>query len=491
MAFAWQREATIALGILGLILPGPASAEGAERELQPEATVCAEQFHEGVQLLYDKMLERSPDPFLTFPRERFESEVERMLAREEPISEGEMFIELSRFIGMMRGGHSWIFLDRDTALFSRAVPLRVAEFSDGLFVRAAAPNHRDLVGGRILAINGVPIETAWPRIKDAVGEGPQIARERALVYTLMPDYLRALGMGDDAAISFTLKLTDGRRETRRIEAEQWPHYDELYSAALGFGTPEGWIVPEDARNAAWFRRHQDAFWYEYQPDSSTVYAQFNAATTDPDNPWNAERDALRPMLVEIFARVAEPDVDRLVIDLRNNRGGNSALWQPIVHHIIRSDKLQEPGRLFVIIGHATGSAAVAWAAQIEGNSRAVFVGEPTADRPNFHNDPDGPRRARFDVPKTALNFFVANQVEQWSSSDDHRAAIYPDIPVMLSWNEFATGHDPVMEAIMQVTPEEADAYFVDVDGDPILRRALWANYRRKSQYSDAQSGKPE
>ena len=448
----------------------------------PERTLSADQFREGVRLVHTKMIERAPRPYRAFSRAEIEAEVARLAARTAPASEAEVFIALSRLIGMMRDGHSWISLDDSTQLFSRSVPLRFWHFSDGIHVRAAAPQYAALVGARVAAINGEPIVSAWEKILDGVGGGGQIAAGRAVVYAGMPEFLRALGIGqNDDAIQFTLELANGREEILAVPARRYSTYSEAFYAANGWTTPEGWIEPDGADRAPWFARREEAFWYEFRPETRTVYAQFNVATTDPEHPWDPVNDSFRPMLREMFERVKGNDVDRLVIDLRNNHGGNSALWQPLVHGIIRTEKLYEPGRLFVIIGRLTESAAVAWATRIEANSRAVFVGEPTATPPNFANDPAGPRRERYNVPGSAINFRVANSMEQWSVDTDERAAIHPDVPVALSWDDFAAGRDPVMEAILRIGPERADAFFVESDGDPIRPTALWANYRRRSQ----------
>lgn len=464
-----------------LFAPPPIQAQ-MSRASTPERVLSAEQFREGVRLVHRTMIERSPAPYHAFARERIDAEVARLLGRSSPLTEGEAFIALSRLVGMLRGGHSWVSLDDDTQLFSRSVPLRFWRFSDGIYVRAAAPEFSALVGARLLAVNGVPIDAAWARILDGVGDGGQIAEGRAPIYAGMPDFLRALGIGrSNSEIDFVFRLASGREMRRTIPARQYRTYSEAYYAAQGWTTPAGWVEPEGARRARWYARRNDAFWYEYWPDNGTIYAQFNIATTDPDNPFDPVNDRLRPMLLEVFARASQPDVNRLIIDLRNNNGGNSALWQPIVHGIVRTARLSEPGRLFVVVGRLTESAAVAWATRIEGNSRAIFVGEPTASPPNFFNDPAGPRRERFNVPGSAINFRIANMREYWSDSEDDRAAIYPDLPVSLSWADFSSGRDPDLEAILRVEPAAADAFFVDGDGDPIRPTSLWRNFRRRSQ----------
>lgn len=46
-------------------------------------------------------------------------------------------------------------------------------------------------------------------------------------------------------------------------------------------------------------------------------------------------------------------------------------------------KINQRGKLFVIVGRQTFSAAMNGAAEIERHTNAIFVGEPTGSSPNF------------------------------------------------------------------------------------------------------------
>lgn len=288
-----------------------------------------------------------------------------------------------------------------------------------------------------------------------------------------------MAKSDDEAV-FGLRLNNGKTVTRAIRATQYENYSDVWNSSAQWTTPQGWLEPEGAKKALWFARRDVAFWSTYLAETHTLYAAFNKATIDPDNPWNPENDKYRPFLNELFKRAQNSDVDRLVVDLRNNNGGDSALWQPLVHHIIRAERLFEPGRLFVITSRLTESAAVAWAAKIDMHSPALFVGEPTVNPPNFDNDPAGWHRETYRVPGSAINFRIANMIEYWSDTGDDRDALFPDIPVAIRWSSFVRGHDPALDAIDAVSPAAARGFFVDADGDSTAEYP-WENFRRKSQ----------
>lgn len=68
--------------------------------------------------------------------------------------------------------------------------------------------------------------------------------------------------------------------------------------------------------------------------------------------------------------------ERVVFDLRGNEGGNNNLNQPLLHALFRSIPFDEPGRIYVLTGPKTFSAALNFCSKLEGETQALFVGEP-------------------------------------------------------------------------------------------------------------------
>ena len=92
---------------------------------------------------------------------------------------------------------------------------------------------------------------------------------------------------------------------------------------------------------------------------------------------NGPEETLAEFCDRVFAEVARDEVRRLVLDLRWNRGGGNHLNRALLHHLIRSEKLERPGSFFVITGGGTFSAAMMLAIDLERHTHAVFFGEPT------------------------------------------------------------------------------------------------------------------
>ena len=148
----------------------------------------------------------------------------------------------------------------------------------------------------------------------------------------------------------------------------------------------------------------------------------------------------------MFDFVDANPVDKLVIDLRNNGGGNNTLNTPIIINLIRS-KVNKRGHLFVITGRQTFSAAQNFVNQIEKWTEAIFVGEPTADHVNMYGD-----NRPFTLANSGLE--VRASTLWWQDLDprDERKWTAPEIAVDLSFDDYRSGRDPALQAVIDYKP---------------------------------------
>ena len=81
------------------------------------------------------------------------------------------------------------------------------------------------------------------------------------------------------------------------------------------------------------------------------------------------------------AFIAANAVERLVIDMRHNGGGNYATYAPFLEMIRANQFINRPGKLFTIIGRGTFSDASNFT-DIERATSTLLVGEATGGSPN-------------------------------------------------------------------------------------------------------------
>jgi C-terminal processing protease CtpA/Prc len=115
-------------------------------------------------------------------------------------------------------------------------------------------------------------------------------------------------------------------------------------------------------------------------------------------------------------------------------------------------ELDRDGRLFVIVDRGTFSAAVSLASDLQRETHAVFVGEPTGGAPNSPGDP-----AHVKLPASGIVVRISTLFWYGSDPRDPRAFIAPDLPAMPSWADWIGHRDPALAAIDGYRPSEAEA----------------------------------
>ncbi len=107
--------------------------------------------------------------------------------------------------------------------------------------------------------------------------------------------------------------------------------------------------------------------------------------------------------------------------------------------------MNRPGHLYTIIGRNTFSAAQNCATDIDINTSAIFVGEPTGSRPNFVGEGNP-----IILPYSGFRFSCSNRYHQHAHvSDDDRTWIAPDLAAPLSSAMARENIDPCLDAVME------------------------------------------
>jgi hypothetical protein len=138
--------------------------------------------------------------------------------------------------------------------------------------------------------------------------------------------------------------------------------------------------------------------------------------------------------------------ERFVLDLRLNGGGNGYYNRAIVRALLRS-RFDERGRLFVITGRRTFSAAQMLISDLEKWTHPIFVGEPSASRGNAYGD-----SRRLVLPNSRVTVRVSTLWWQYWDPRETRPWIAPEIAAPLTVAAYRAGRDPALEAIARFVP---------------------------------------
>ena len=418
----------------------PALAAAAQNPMSAALVIpqlSAEQWREDLRFMAAEMERRHANLFHTVPRERFAAAVADLDRRIPSLHRNQIIVGMMRIAAMVGDGHTRIDPRKDARFGFPSLPLKLYLFEDGLFVRAATPAHAALLGARVEAISGVPVDEAMRRAAELASRDNEMGpRLFVPLYLAMPDILNALDLSPrrDAA-TLTLRR-GGRRWTVTVPAgavdPSWPPDTDISLA-----TPEGWVdARATPRPPLWLQAPLDYHRLIDLLEQRALYVQLNMVTDTPD-------ESLSRFAERIVERVRATNPRALILDLRLNHGGNGNLRTNLVRALIRIE--DEDTRLFVLTWRGTFSASQFILDDLDRLTDAVFIGEPASSRPSSYGD-----AYRMPMPNSGIS--VRSSIYWWQSGQNMSPWTWVDVTTPLTFADYAAGRDPALEAALHHGP---------------------------------------
>ncbi|HET6649080.1 MAG TPA: hypothetical protein VFH79_02865, partial [Candidatus Limnocylindria bacterium] len=138
------------------------------------------------------------------------------------------------------------------------------------------------------------------------------------------------------------------------------------------------------------------------------------------------------------------EVRRLVLDLRQNPGGDNSTYGSLVD-LVKEWAEAHPGALTVLTDRVTFSAASNLSTEIEQRTDARFVGEAMGGAPNFWDDV---RWVDVDDLPIPMRLGVSTIAWQFAPADDQRLTIDPDVAIEVTAADHFAGRDPALDAAL-------------------------------------------
>ena len=374
-----------------------------------------------------------PNPFRSVSRQRFNAEVDGLAQRAPTLTRNELLVGMLRIVALLgpRNGHTGLFpADPSHPSPLHLYPLRLYRFADGVFVVDA--QDRALVRSRVVAIGGVTIDRVFQLVEPLVPrDNDSNLRGLSPMYALTAEVLDGLGIVDaDEPASFTLERPDGQRSDVPLSPITGPRYAGAFADPIFGHYPS--VLPAASR-PLYLAGSARVLWATKLARGKAVYVGFNSVR------------APTPVFLERLQRLVRgKGVRRVIVDVRLNGGGDNTTYGPLTS-LFRSPVVNRRGRLYLLIGRATFSAAGNFSAEIDRDTRAIIVGEPTGGGVETYAD-------TFPVLLPTVGWYVhiaARYHERKNGRGDRRLAVEPNVRVDLSSAQYFSGRDPVLERALK------------------------------------------
>src|SRR5262249_6945988 len=168
------------------------------------------------------------------------------------------------------------------------------------------------------------------------------------------------------------------------------------------------------------------------------YVQYNLCRNDPALAFSAFSQNL-------FAFADAHAVDRVVIDLRFNPGGDSSVVNPLLNGLRARSALR--GHVVVLIGAGTASSAQDAAIALR-NLGARLIGEPTRQTPNGYGEV-----RPLTLPNSAITIQYSTKYFRMIAND-HSSALEPDLQVPAALSDLLAGRDAALDAALHASTSD-------------------------------------
>jgi hypothetical protein len=381
-----------------------------------QSQLTTQQWQEDLQYLARELPRRHKNAFHTVSREQFEKSVADLSARIPNLQPHEIIVGFMGIVASVSDAHTE--LSGFGSGFHR-FPLNVYWFGKELRVTRIASAYKRGSGARVVQIGEVGIDEVAKRIDQIVPhENDYWARLLNSGFVAYAEILHALKIIPDLkSARWTFEDPEGARFSLDLKTVTLNEKIDWVSAS-----PE---LP------LYRQRSDEQFWFTYLPEAQTIYVNFRGY-----------RDAFDQHTDELLSSIKEHSPRRLVIDVRQNRGGDfTKVRKRLIPGLKQIASLRKPGALFIITGRATQSAAVVNTIDFRKEMNAIVVGEPTGGRPNGYSE-----HGEFRLPNSHL--IVGYSSRYYKFQDQDTPAVMPDKLIEPDWQSYKAGRDPVMEWIL-------------------------------------------
>jgi len=292
-----------------------------------------------------------------------------------------------------------------------------------LAVVAAEPALREAIGTRVVRIGSETPEKVEAAVTPFIPHENQAwlhyQSPNYIVFDELLVYLKMVPSKEQ--VEFTFEKADGKRFS--LDIPRWP----LKARTNMVTAWDALQIP----TALYRKRPEAAYWRQYVPVTKTLYIQYNKCQ-NVGQPFES-------FAQEVLSFADSHSVERVVVDLRFNAGGDSRVVRPLIEGLKSRQSLSARGHLYALIGPVTYSSGLMAAMDFKDELHAILVGEPTGGKPNGFGEV---KRATLPNSNLAV-FYPVKYFRPMADADPE--SIVPDIPVSLTLEDFLGCRDPVLE----------------------------------------------
>ena len=381
-----------------------------------------EMWIEDLDYLFNTLEDKHYDLFYDITKDNLYKEVDLLKMELDDLDDISIYLRLRSIVASIGDGHTRLFDKYEYQWF----PIRVSEFEEGLIVTATTEENKELIGFKLLSINGITIEDIIDKLSPSFSSDNKFDLKSKVLSNItcaeLLAFYNVIKLGESTL--FELESNDGKiikieLNAKYLDQGEYISFAELYPGVLDISS---------------LKNRDKPYWFEYEENNDLVYLQYNSCVEDPNI-------SMSEFATEVDAFLTDNSVDYLIVDLRYNSGGDSRIIEPLINIIRGNAKINQMSNLFLLIGNRTYSSAILNTLEFSSTTNVKMIGKPTGGKPNHYGEVK-----MFELPNSGINGMYSTKYFKYI--DEDLDAIYPDVEIENSYFDLIEGKDSVVEAII-------------------------------------------
>lgn len=366
-----------------------------------------------IDCVLSRVAQNHPNPSERGDYSGFKTAMAKLAAEVSLRSDPEMASGIAAATALIKDGHT--FVDPGGV---NQLNVKFERFPEGIFVVATGADVTRLLGLRVTSIGKVAIDDLRRRVTaliPAENEFTAAAREARMLERV--SVLVAAGAAEESS---GIEVAGVDRDGRPVQAI----VGKVTTGPIGVQVPSA--LPLSMQNRS--------LNYWYLSSGSTVYFQYNACQARADLP-------MAKVAADLKAQFESGGPWKLIVDLRFNEGGDSAVINPLFDMMSGLLSSGKAPKVALLLGNRTYSSAL-----MNAVTMAKFPGVTTyGETPGGSIDVSFGEVKGLVLPYSQAKFFYSTTRFILDAS---RRVMTPNRTVAWPWSDYESGKDPVLSAAL-------------------------------------------
>ena len=388
------------------------------------------EFLQDIEQLQSLIRNKHARPFWQTSERDFESVIAsaKTTIKTKQTCDASCYVELLKIVASIQDGHSVVSGSSRYEIFGY-LPFSGRWFDGELRILRTAEKYSDILGAKVEKVDGMPIETVLDKLRIVLPHANASRFKKfAGSYLHLPGLLYGLGITENPGRAVFTFNRDGLSFEK--ELLDMPPDEEENTTFVSF--------LDQKEELPWFQRDNDlSYWFDYDPIQKVVYFQYNRINS-------MKTESSRDFAKRMWSVVDSVEVDKFIMDLRYNGGGSFPYSLTFVQGLLDRLDINKRGRLFVISGFDTFSAATSTLLQMELKSEAIVLGEVHGD---YRGRPGDAEKHTLD--NTGLIVYLSSLYHPELLPGNDSNSIKLDKTIPTPWENYKNGEDPIVNYILK------------------------------------------